>query len=88
MPHEHPTEKDKIYIKRIYPTRYHALAFIIALVIAGILSFIFAYFWRIVIPDLVPVHICAGIMFLCLAFYIRYDYESRGFRLFPKKKYR
>jgi len=65
MPRDHISEKDRVYVERVYPTRYHALAFI---------------------PGLVPVHICAGIGFLALAFYIRWDYEDRGYRLFPKKK--
>lgn len=85
MPRDYITERDKDYVERIYPTRYHALAFIIVLVIAGILCFIFAYFWRIVVPSLVPVNICAGVMFLFFAFMIRWDYEDRGYRLFPKK---
>ncbi len=84
MPRDYITEQDRKYVERVYPTRYHALAFIITLLIAGILCFIFAYFWRIVIPGLVSVNICAGIMFLGFAFYIRWDYEDRGYRLFPK----
>ena len=84
MPRDYITKQDRKYVELVYPTRYHALAFIGVLVIAGILCFIFAYFWRIVVPNLVPVNICAGIVFLFMAYLIRWDYEDRGYRLFPK----
>ncbi len=85
MSREHPTERDKAYIERRYPTRYHVLAYISVMVIAGIMLFIYAYGNRIVVPKLVPVDIFFGFFFILMAFIIRWDYERRGFKLFPKK---
>lgn len=86
MQFKRPTQKDKIYVERLYPTRWHPIAFIAVMVLAGIFFFIFSYFDRTGVPDNVPVDIGGGIMFLVFAFVIRWDYEHRGYKLFPKKK--